>query len=117
VSSRPGSLAITTIRSASSTLAAEFKALNGLGVEALVQRRRMLVGSRAFLAQRGVDAQEWHARAEALRAEAKTVVFLALDGPAAAVAATADPIKESTPEAIAALRRAGIRIVMLTCDS
>jgi Cu+-exporting ATPase len=82
-----------------------------------VEGQRILVGSRAFLEQHGVDTRKWHARAEALRGEAKTVVFLAVDGAARAIAAIADPIKESTPEAIEALKRSGVRIVMLTGDS
>jgi P-type Cu+ transporter len=97
--------------------AAHFEVFNGLGVEAEVDGRRVLVGSRAFLAQRGIDAQRWHAPAEALRAQAKTVVFLAVNGQAVAAAGIADPIKDSTPEAIRALNERGVRIVMLTGDS
>ena len=77
----------------------------------------MLVGSRGFLTQHGVDTKQWEARAEAWRAEAKTVVFFAIDKGASGIAAVADPIKESTAEAIAALKQAGVRIVMLTGDS
>jgi Cu+-exporting ATPase len=97
--------------------ATDFQALNGLGVEATIEGRRTLVGSGAFLQQRGIDTERWHSRAEALRAEAKTVVFLAVDGKAVAIAAIADPIKESTPEAISALKQRGVRVVMLTGDS
>jgi Cu+-exporting ATPase len=97
--------------------AAQFQVLNGLGVEASVDGREVLVGSRAFLQQRGIDTQRWHARAEVLRAEAKTVVFLAVDGTAVAIAAIADPIKDSTPEAIKALKSSGVSVVMLTGDS
>src|ERR1700674_1082855 len=97
--------------------AGAFEAVNGLGVQAEIDGKRMLVGSRSFLAQRGVDTQRWEERAEAWRAEAKTVVFFAVDGAASGIAAVADPIKDSTPEAIAALKRAGVRIVMLTGDS
>ena len=94
-----------------------FDAVNGLGVQANIDGKRVLVGSRSFLAQRGVDTQHWEARAEAWRAEAKTVVFFAVSGIAAGIAAVADPIKESTLNAIAALKRSGVRIVMLTGDS
>jgi Cu+-exporting ATPase len=94
-----------------------FQALNGLGVEATVDGQRVLAGSRAFLHQRGIATEAWHARAEALRADAKTVVFMAVDGAAVAMAAIADPVKESTPEAIEMLKRAGVRIVMLSGDS
>jgi Cu+-exporting ATPase len=98
-------------------IATAFEAVNGLGVLAEVDGKRVLVGSRGFLAQRNVDTGRWEDRAEAWRANAKTVVFFAIDGAAAGMAAVADPIKESTPEAIAALKRTGIRIVMLTGDS
>jgi len=76
-----------------------------------------LVGSRQFLAQQGVDAQRWEAQAEAWRADARTVVFFAVNGVAAGLAAVADPIKESTPQAISELRQLGVRVVMLTGDS
>ncbi|MEP6879747.1 MAG: copper-translocating P-type ATPase, partial [Nitrosospira sp.] len=94
-----------------------FDAVNGMGVQADIDGKRVLVGSRSFLSQHGVDTQAWNHRAEALRAEAKTVVFFAVNGVAAGIAAVADPIKESTHEAIAALRHMGVRIVMLTGDS
>ena len=94
-----------------------FEAVNGLGVQAQVAGQRMLVGSRSFLAQHGIATQAWEARAEAWRTDAKTVVFFAIDGAAAGIAAVADPIKDSTAPAIAALKQAGVRIVMLTGDS
>jgi Cu+-exporting ATPase len=94
-----------------------FEAINGLGVQAEVDGKLVLVGSRGFLAQHNVDTRHWEQRAEAWRTNAKTVVFLAFDGAAAGIAAVADPIKESTPEAIASLKRSGLRIVMLTGDS
>jgi Cu+-exporting ATPase len=97
--------------------ATSFEARNGLGVRALVSGRRVLVGSLEFLSGEGVDASRWQARADALRAAAKTAVYFAVDGAAAGIAAVADPVKESTPEAIAALKQLGIRVVMLTGDS
>lgn len=97
--------------------AVSFDAVNGLGVQAVIDGRTILVGSRDFLKQKGIDTQSWEAQAEKLRAEAKTVVFLGVDGAAAGIAAVADPIKDSTPEAIAALKKSGVRIVMLTGDS
>jgi Cu+-exporting ATPase len=104
-------------RSIAPLVASEFVAENGLGVAAEIQGKRVLVGSGAFLNRRGVNTQLWETRAEAWRAEAKTVVFFAIDGVAGGIAAVADPIKPSTPEAIATLKQAGIRIVMLTGDS
>ena len=97
--------------------AGAFDAVNGLGVQADIEGKSILVGSPGFLTQRGVDTEHWEARAEAWRAEAKTVVFFAVNGMAAGIAAVADPIKESTKEAIAELKRSGVRIVMLTGDS
>ena len=101
-----------TLRSAEA-----FDAVNGMGVQADIHGKRVLVGTRSFLSQHGADTQAWNHRAEAWRAEAKTVVFFAVDGVAAGIAAVADPIKASTSEAIAALRHMGVRIVMLTGDS
>ena len=97
--------------------AGKFDAVNGLGVQADINGKRVLVGSRGFLLQHGVDTKSWDERAESWRKEAKTVVFFAVNGMAAGVAAVADPIKESTAEAIATLKRTGVRIVMLTGDS
>ncbi len=97
--------------------ATEFQATNGLGITTLVDGRSVLVGSTVFLAQQGIETKAFLERAEAMRAQAKTVVFLAVDGRAAGIVAIADPIKESTAEAIAALKRDGVTIVMLTGDS
>lgn len=97
--------------------ASAFDAVNGLGVQADIGGRKILVGSRDFLFKNGINTQQWEVQAENLRADAKTVVFLGVDGVAAGIAAVADPVKENTPEAIAALKRSGVRIVMLTGDS
>jgi len=97
--------------------ATDFHAANGLGVSAQVDGRKVLVGSSAFLQQEGVDPRHWGERAEAWRAEAKTVVLFAIDGGAGGLAGVADPVKDSTPEAIAALKRLGVKLVMLTGDS
>jgi Cu+-exporting ATPase len=94
-----------------------FEVLNGLGVQADVEGKRVLVGSRNFLTQHGIDTKRWEEQGEAWRAEAKTVVYIGVDGNAAGIAAVADPIKDSTFEAIATLQGLGVRIVMLTGDS
>lgn len=94
-----------------------FDAVNGLGVQADIGGRHVLVGSRNFLSQHGVDTQVWETRAETWRKEAKTVVFFAVDGNAAGIAAVADPVKDSASAAISALRALGVHIVMLTGDS
>jgi Cu+-exporting ATPase len=94
-----------------------FEANNGLGVQADIDGKRVLVGNRGFLAQRGIETKHWEERAATWGAEAKTVVFFSVDGTAAGIAAVADPIKDSTKGALAALKRSGVRIVMLTGDS
>ena len=120
LSEHPVALAIVAgakARGVAPRAAGAFEAINGLGVQAEVDGRRVLAGSAAFLAQRGIDARRWDAQAEAWRKEAKTVVHIAIDGVAAGIAAVADPVKDGTPDAIAALKRSGVRIVMLTGDS
>ena len=97
--------------------AKSFETINGLGVQAEIDGHAVLAGSRDFLRKHGIDTASWEQTAETLRGQAKTVVFLAVDGVAAALAAVADPVKDSTPEAIAALKQSGVRIVMLTGDA
>ncbi|HVW65063.1 MAG TPA: copper-translocating P-type ATPase [Nitrosospira sp.] len=104
-------------RSAAPLAAEAFAAVNGMGVQGQINRKRVLVGSRDFLRQESIDTQRWEARAETWRSEAKTVVFFAIDGSATGIAAVADPIKENTAEAIASLRNQGVHIVMLTGDA
>jgi P-type Cu+ transporter len=103
-------------RGSAPAVAQDFDAINGLGVRARVNGRDVLVGSRAFLAQSKIDTSRWESQSDAWRAQAKTVVFFAVDGKAHGMAAVADPIKETTPEAIAKLKAEGVRIVMLTGD-
>jgi Cu+-exporting ATPase len=75
------------------------------------------LGNRALLEALGVEAAGLAARAEDLRGDGQTVMFVAVDGKAAGLLGVADPIKESTPEAIRVLHREGMRVVMLTGDS
>src|SRR5690606_33369751 len=79
--------------------------------------RKVRVGSKAYLAQSGIDTSRWEGQSDAWRAAAKTVVFFAVDGAARGMAAVADPIKETTREAIALMKREDVRVVMLTGDS
>jgi P-type Cu+ transporter len=104
-------------RGAALRKASSFEAMNGLGVRGVVDGHPVLVGSAGFLEKEGVESSRWSAQADAWRAAAKTVVFFAFDGVAAGLAGVADPVKESTPEAIAALKALGVRIVMLSGDS
>lgn len=97
--------------------ASSFEALNGLGVQAEIDGHMVLAGSKEFLHKHGLETRPWEATAEALREQAKTVVFLGVNGMTVAIAAVADPIKSSTSEAIQALKQSGVRIVMLTGDA
>jgi P-type Cu+ transporter len=97
--------------------AGAFEARAGKGVVGRVAGREVALGSRALLAELGVDAGPLEAQAEALRREGRSAAFVAVDGRAAGLVAVADPLKASAPEALAALRAEGLRIVMLTGDS
>ncbi|MFZ5493526.1 MAG: heavy metal translocating P-type ATPase [Pseudomonadota bacterium] len=95
----------------------DFESITGQGVRGRVQGRDVALGNRALMDALGVDVAALAERAEALRGEGKTAMFVAADGRAAGLVAVADPIKDSTPAAIRALHEEGIRIVMLTGDS
>ena len=97
--------------------AEEFESVTGKGVTGRVDGRRVALGNRALLDQLGIEPGGLTARAEELRGDGQTVMFVAVDGRPAGLLGVADPIKETTPEAIEALHREGVRIVMLTGDS
>jgi Cu+-exporting ATPase len=94
-----------------------FQSFTGKGVRGRVDGRDVALGNRAMLEDLGVDPGALAERAEALRASAQTVMFVAVAGKAVGIIGVADPIKPGTPEAIAALHREGVRLVMLTGDS
>jgi Cu+-exporting ATPase len=94
-----------------------FDSLPGRGVEAAVAGRRVLLGNRALLAERGVEAASLLADAERLEGEGKTVMFVAVDGEAAGLVAVADTLKETSAQAVRELRRMGLQVVMLTGDN
>jgi Cu+-exporting ATPase len=95
----------------------EFDSPAGKGAMGLVDARRILLGNARFLAECNVDVEELNAEADALRADGATAIFVAVDGKAAGLLSIADPVKASTPDAINALRKEGIRVVMLTGDN
>ncbi len=94
-----------------------FESITGQGVKGRVDGHDVALGNRALLDSLGIDARPLVERAEELRADAQTVMFVAIDGRAAGLVGVADPIKESTPDAIEALHKDGVRLVMLTGDS
>jgi len=97
--------------------AADFDAPTGKGVTGTVDGREVALGNVHLLRDLGVRASALGERADALRAEGQTVMFVVVDGAPAGLIGVADPIKETTPQAIDDLRRDGIRIVMLTGDN
>jgi Cu+-exporting ATPase len=93
---------------------ADFESLTGQGVRGTVGGRRVAVGSRRFMQNVPAPLAE---KADVLRAEGKTALFAAIDGRVAALVAVADPIKETTGEAVKLLQAQGVRIVMLSGDA
>ena len=94
----------------------DFASHTGLGVEGTVDGRSVLLGNHTFLDQRGVDRSPLQERAHELAGKGQTVMFVVVDGNLAGLLGVADPVKESTPEAIRLLEAAGIHIVMLSGD-
>jgi P-type Cu+ transporter len=97
--------------------ASDFSSRTGMGVTGTVSGKRVAIGNQALLGELGIDGSSLRARAEAHRARAATVVFVAIDGRAAGLLAIADPIKATTREAIGALRDDGLQVIMLTGDA
>ena len=94
----------------------DFDSPVGKGVVGTVDGQRVVSGSAKFLAENGIDSAPLNAAAEQQRATAATVIFVGVDGKLAGFVAIADPIKATTPQALKALKDAGIRLVMLTGD-
>ena len=94
-----------------------FNSLTGKGVKGEIGGHQVALGNRALLDDFKIDPGEVAGKAEALRADGQTVMFVVIDDKVAGLVGVADPIKESTPEAIRQLHNEGIRIVMLTGDS
>ena len=95
----------------------EFKSITGKGVKGTVDGRNVAIGNQALLNDLGIAPDTLAREAEAWRIDGMTVIFVEVDGALAGILGVADPIKESTPEAIRALHEEGIHIVMLTGDS
>jgi Cu+-exporting ATPase len=95
----------------------DFDAPVGKGVTGTVEGRRVLVGSKTFLTGHGLETAAMDAEADRLRADGASAVYVAVGGHVAGVLAIADPVKETTPAALKALREEGIDVVMLTGDN
>ena len=94
-----------------------FESVTGKGVQGSVAGRRVALGNLRLMHDLGVEVDDLVQRAEDLRTEGETVMFVAVDGQAAGLVGVADPIKETTPQAIKLLHEEGVRITMLTGDS
>ena len=93
-----------------------FESASGIGVRGRVDGRALALGNQTLMAEEGVEVTLLQGAAERLRAEGASVMFLAVDGRIAGLLAVSDPIKEATPEALAQLRAAGLRLIMATGD-
>src|SRR5437588_3192789 len=94
-----------------------FESITGKGVKGRLDGRSVGLGNQAFLEELGIDSGSLASPAEKFRTDGQTVVFVTLDARVAGLLGIADPIKETTPEAIKQLHEHGIKIVMLTGDS
>jgi Cu+-exporting ATPase len=110
-------LAAAKAKSATVETATDFASVAGKGVTGAVGGKRVALGNAPLMTDGGVDLGDLAAKADALRQDGATALFLAVDGKAAAVIAIADPIKASTVPALKRLRDEGLRIVMLTGDN
>jgi Cu+-exporting ATPase len=104
-------------RGLSLTDARDFTSRTGKGVMGQIDGHQVALGNHALFAELGIELGDLVPRAEALRHEGQTVMFVALDGQPVGLLGVADPIKPSTPEALQLLREDGVQVVMLTGDS
>jgi Cu+-exporting ATPase len=94
-----------------------FDSIPGHGIEARVDGMTLLLGNRKLMAERGIDVATLAGEAERLENEGKTAMFVAVDGRMAGIVAVADTLKETSPRAVAELRRMGLEVVMITGDN
>jgi Cu+-exporting ATPase len=98
-------------------IATDFDSVTGKGITGKVDGRPVAVGNSALLKQLGISHDSLQERADALRAEGQTVLFVAVDGEASGMMGVADPVKASAAKAIDELRREGLRLIMLSGDN
>ena len=97
--------------------AQDFDAVTGKGVTGMVDGKRVLLGNRALLDDAGIETAQISAEADMRRDAGETAMFVAIDSALAGLIAVADPIKDTTPAALARLHASGLKIVMATGDS
>ena len=96
--------------------AESFDSESGIGVRGEAQGHALALGNTALMGQTGVSVEPLVSRAESLRGEGASVMYLAVDGRLGGLIAVADPVKSSTPEALAALKATGLNVIMATGD-
>jgi Cu+-exporting ATPase len=94
-----------------------FQSLTGKGVTGIVDGKKVAIGNRQLVENQDANMGAWISQAEELRRQGQTVMFLIVDGKPSGLLGVADPIKESTAEALRMLKEEGIKVVMLTGDS
>jgi P-type Cu+ transporter len=104
-------------RGARKVTVSDFESETGKGITGKADGHTVAVGNGRLLEALAIDAGPWNGRADELRREGATVMFVAIDGAVGGLIAVADPIKASTPGALSALKEEGLRIVMLTGDN
>jgi Cu+-exporting ATPase len=115
-------LAAAVVRSAKErglelSAASEFDSPVGKGVTGIVDGKRIVIGNARIMEQAKIDTRAFNEVADQLRQDGATAIFVGLDGKVAGVLAIADPVKATTTEAVSALHKAGIRLIMLTGDN
>ena len=95
----------------------DFSSITGFGVQARVDGKTVLIGADRFMKRENISLGSLLAKGNALGKKGKTPLYAAIDGKIAAVIAVTDPIKDSTPAAIAALHRLGLKVAMITGDN
>jgi Cu+-exporting ATPase len=95
----------------------EFESVTGKGIRGWVDAKAVALGNAALMETLGIDFGDLSGKADELRAEGQTVMLVAIDGTPAGFVAVADPIKDSTPDAIRSLHEEGVRLVMVTGDN
>jgi P-type Cu+ transporter len=95
----------------------DFQSVSGKGITGMVAGRKVSIGNQKLFVDQGIEMSALIERADTLRAEGQTVMFVAVDGKPAGLIGVADPIKETTLEAVQALHAAGLKLVMITGDS
>lgn len=104
-------------RNAPDSTATDFQSVTGEGAHASVDGQAVAIGNSKMMKRLGVWSDEYGVEADQYRSEGQTVMFVSVDGAFAGMIGVADPIKETTPEAIKRLHAEGLKVVMLTGDS